>query len=183
MKLKLLTLISAAMLTLIGCAGEKPQNDSDVPDYVLNPPKEAGVIYGTGMAQKANPQMAKEVSDLRAKKEVANVLSQKVSNLMKDFMGESGIGDQAEVTEFTQSITKSVSDVELVGCEIVRRDFINGTMYSLAQYKLDGEMRKLIKSQVEKALTSKQALLSEFRAKQGFEELDKELGKLEKALP
>ena len=77
----------------------------------------------------------------------------------------------------------SVSSVELVGCEIVKREFIDGSMYALAEYKLDGEMRKLIKSQVEKALTSKQALLSEFRAKQGFEALDKELVKLEGTLP
>jgi hypothetical protein len=167
---------------LVSCGGSKPKNDSNIPDYVLNPPKEAGVIYGTGIAKKESAQLAKETADLRAKKEIAAVLGQRVSNLMKDFMGESGI-NHPEVTEFVQSVTKAVSDVDLIGVEIVRRDFVKGNMYSLAKYKLDGEMRKLIQDQVQKSLTSREALLSEFRAKQGFDELDKELKKLESSLP
>ena len=178
---KLLT--GLAVLFLVACGGDTPKNDSDVPDFVLNPPMEKGTIFGTGMAKKANPQLAKEVADVRAKKEIAKAISQKVENLMKDFMGESGIGEAAEVTEFTQSVTKTITDVELVGVQIVRRDFIDGTMYALAKYKLDGEFRKLISKEVEKGLTSRQALLSEFRAKQGFAELDKELKKMENNLP
>ncbi|MFH1762498.1 MAG: hypothetical protein ABIA63_15470 [bacterium] len=108
------------------------------------------------------------------------MLGQKVSNLMKQFMSESGIGETAEVTEFSQSITKSVTDQNLVGVTIDKREFISGTMYSLAVLDLTlADVRDFIKKQVEGSLTSKEALLSEFRAKQGFEELEKELQKLE----
>lgn len=184
--MKAISILSVFFLSLLFVAcggGNPPVNESGAPDFVLNPPVEKGVIFGTGMAQKASQQLAKETADLRAKKEIAKVLGEKVSTLMKDFMGESGIGETAEVTEFVQSVTKSVSNVELIGVEIVRRDYIDGTMYSLAKYSLDGEMRKQIESTVTKNLSSRQALLSEFRAKQGFEELDRELKKLESAQP
>ena len=167
-------------LFLAGCSGPKQVvNDSDMPDFVLNPPKEAGFLFGTGIAEQSSPQLAKETADLRAKKEISNILSQKVSNLMKDFMGQAAVGTGAEVTEFVQSVTKSISEVDLVGCSIEKREYKKGKMYSLARYPLDGAMRDAIKSAVNNAFTSKQALLSEFRAKQGFEDLDKELNKLQ----
>ncbi len=179
--IQVLTVLS--LFLLVACGGSAPVNESEMPDFVLNPPIEKGILFGTGIAKKASPQLAKEVSDLRAKKEIAKILGQKISNLMKDFLGETGIGKGAEITEFTQSVTKAVTEVELVGVTIVRREFINGTTYSLAKYALDGAMRKLINKQVEKSFSNRQALLSEFRAKQGFAELDKELKKLESNQP
>jgi hypothetical protein len=166
---------------LIGCGGEKTmvKNEGDLPDFVLNPPVEAGYIFGTGIATQSSPQLAKETADLRAKKEIAKVLGQKVSNLMKDFMGQAGVGEEAEVTEFVQSVTKSITDVELVGAQIVKREFKGGKMYSLAKYPVDAKARDMIKGEVKKQLSSDEALLSAFRAKQGFENLDKELEKLQ----
>jgi hypothetical protein len=51
-------------------------------------------------------------------------------------------------------------------------------MYSLAKYPLDDSMKKFVNDAVNKSLSSKEALLSQFRAKQGFEELDKQLEKM-----
>jgi hypothetical protein len=170
------------MFFFYGCGGKKttaPQNDSGMPDFVLNPPKEAGFLFGTGIAEQTSPQLAKETADLRAKKEIARVLSEKMSSLMKDYLGQAGIGQEAEVTEFVQSVTKSITDVELIGCAIERREFIAGKMYSLAKFPLDETMRKMIMDVVRKNISSREALLSEFRAKQGFEDLEKELQKLQ----
>jgi len=178
----LVTTGTVCLVLLTGCGGNKaqaPVNESDVPDFVLNPPRQQGVLFGTGIAEQQSMQLAKETADLRAKKEIAKVLGQKVSNLMKDFMGQAGLGDGAEVTEFVQSVSKSVTNVDLVGVTIERREYKNNKMYSLARYPLDGEVQKLIKKIVNDELTSREALLSQFRAKQGFEELEKELAKLE----
>ena len=182
MKLKFFLLVMMTM-ALVACGSSKPQNDSDVPDFVLNPPKAKGIIYGTGISQQESAQLAKTTADSRARQEIAKVLSTKVSSMLEDFMGQLALGENAEVTESVRSVTRSMTKIELVGVEIEKREFIDGTMYSLAKYNLDGEMRKMIKSQVEKALTSKEALLSQFRAKQGFEALDKELSKLQNELP
>ncbi len=171
---------------LSGCGGGKTQgpgagNTSDMPDFVLNPPKQTGVIFGTGIAEQQSAQLAKETADLRARKEIAAVLSQKVSTMLKDYLGQAGIGTNAEVTELSQSVTRAISDVELVGVTIEKREYINGKMYSLAKYPLDDSMKKLVTDAVNKSLSSKEALLSQFRAKQGFEELDKQLDKMKAA--
>jgi hypothetical protein len=177
-----IALFLLAGLLLAGCGGSKtgsaPKNTSDMPDFVLNPPKQAGVLFGTGIAEQQSPQLAKETADLRARKEIASVLSQKVSTMLKDYLGQAGIGQAAEVTELAQSVTRAISDVELVGVVIEKREYINGKMYSLAKYPLDDSMKKLVNDAVNKSLSSKEALLSQFRAKQGFEELDKQLDKM-----
>jgi uncharacterized lipoprotein YmbA len=185
-----LTLLIVAGLLVAGCAGPKPQvaqapaevqaqkNDSEIPDFVLNPPQEAGVLYGTGIAEQQSAQLAKETADLRARKEIATILGQKISTMLKDFLGQAGLGTQAEVTELSQSVTRAITNTELVGVTITKRAYIKGKMYSLAKYPLDDSARKLITDAVSNTLSSKQALLSQFRAKQGFEELDKELDKM-----
>lgn len=181
MRFLTLTIIGLSLMFL-GCGGAKqaaPKDESGMPAFVLNPPSAPGKIYGTGIAKKQSPQLAKEIADLNAKKEVAAVLGTKVSTLTKQFMGESGASNP-EVTEFSQSITKAITDQNLVGVVITERQFVNGTMYSLAVLDLTSQQVKdYVKQQVTNSLTSKEALLSEFRAKQGFEQLDKELDKLE----
>ena len=167
-----------AIFLLSACSSSKPQNDSDIPDFVLNPPTEKGSLFGTGIADQQSSQLAKETADLRAKKEIAKVLSQKVSNLMKDFMSQIGMGEHPETTEYVQSITKSVTDMELNGVQIVRRDYIKGKMYSLAKFSFDNQAMEMIQKMAEQKMASKNALLSEFRAKKGFEELNAELEKL-----
>jgi hypothetical protein len=179
------TLLFAAIL-LAGCGGSKtqaPRNTSDVPDFVLNPPKQAGFLFGTGIAEQQSAQLAKETADLRARKEIATVLSSKISSMLKDFLGQAGIGSGAEVTELANSVTRSITDVELVGVTIEKREYINGKMYSLAKYPLDDSMRKIVTASVNNAFSSREALLSQFRAKQGFEELDKELEKMKAEEP
>jgi len=179
-----ITLLIVAGLLFAGCAGTKPQvaqapkNDSDIPDFVLNPPLEAGFLFGTGIAEQQSAQLAKETADLRARKEIATILSQKISSMLKDFLGQAGLGTDAEVTELSQSVTRAITTTELVGVTVVKRAYIKGKMYSLAKYPLDDAARKLITNAVTSSLTSKAALLSQFRAKQGFEELDKELDKM-----
>ena len=179
--MKVLSVLALVVgLMLVNCGGKQAiKDESGMPSFVLNSPSAKGKIYGTGIAKKASPQLAKEIADLNAKKEIAKVLGQKVSNLTKQFMSESGIGEDAEVTEFSQSVTKSVTDQNLVGVVIEKREFMNGTMYSLAVLDMNSpEIMDFIKKQVEGSLSSKEALLSQFRAKQGFEDLEKELKNL-----
>jgi len=181
MRFLIITLVSAGLF-LMGCGGTQsapPKDESGMPSFVLNPPSAPGKLYGTGIAKKASPQLAKEIADLNAKKEIAQILGQKVSNLTKQFMGESGASNP-EVTEFSQSITKAVTDQNLVGVVVEKREFVGGTMYALAVLDLtNAQVKDFIKQQVTNSLTSKEALLSEFRAKQGFDNLDKELDKMQ----
>jgi hypothetical protein len=165
----------------IGCGGKKtaaPRNDSDVPDFVLNPPKEIGVIFGTGIAEQQSPQLAKETADLRARKEIATILSSKVSSMFKDFLSQAGVGTAAEASELASSVTRSITDVELTGVTIERREYYKGKMYSMAKLAIDANLNVLINNVITNAFSNQESLLTQFKAKQGFEELDKQLDKM-----
>ncbi|MFH0920475.1 MAG: hypothetical protein V1913_08935 [Fibrobacterota bacterium] len=179
----LIVTLATLSLFFVGCGGSKqaapPKDESGMPSFVLNPPSAPGKIYGSGTAKKQSMELAMQIADLNAKVKIAQVLGQKISNMTKQFLQESGI-NSPEATEFSQSVTKAVTDQDLVGVVIEKREFIEGTCYTLAVLDLASpDLKSMVKKKVEGQLTSKEALLSEFRAKQGFEALDKELDKMQ----
>jgi hypothetical protein len=168
----------ACVMFLFGCGGSQKISKSNAPEWFLNPPKAADKLYGVGSAQKQNIQLAKEMSETRAKKEIAQVLSLKVQNLTKDFMSESGIGETAEATEFTQSITKTITDINLEGCTIEKREIIEGAVWTLAVWPINDASRSFLKDKISSELKRRESLYNELQAKKGFDDLDKEIGKL-----
>lgn len=134
-KKNLLPIAAVLSLALVGC-GPKPPAQANVPDFIANPPHEAGKIFGTAEAQKKSFQLAKEVADSRACKEIAQKLGRRVQDLTKDFMEQSGQDKTAEYLEFSNVASKFVTDQNLSGCEIAKRDVRQDadgvTVYSLA---------------------------------------------------
>ncbi|MFP4521572.1 MAG: hypothetical protein ACLFQK_05450 [Fibrobacterota bacterium] len=181
MTVKFLMAAFTVVFFLTGCGGSaSKKGETEMPDFVLNPPQEEGALYGSGVSEQSSEQLAKETADARACKEIAATVGTRVSSVLKDFMGQAGISDTgAEITEFVQSVTKSLTDIELTGCSVVKREQANGKLYSLAKYPLDPKAREMIKGVVKENLSSREALLSSFRAQKGFEELEKELQNLQ----
>lgn len=180
MKLKTLALIAMTTMTTMGmmaCSG----SGSAMPEFMVNPPKADGKIFGSGTAEKSSFQLAKEAADTRACREVGRVLDQRVRSVLKDFMSESGAEvESAEVLEFVESTSKAVTDVQMAGCTIKEREHKEGdahTVYSLAEYDLSAS-KQLVKDMAHKNLATKEALYNRLRADQAFEKLDVELDKL-----
>lgn len=166
-----------ALTSIIACSSSK----TSMPDFMVNPPKAEGKIYGSGEANKNTFQLAKEAADTRACREVGRVLDQRVKSVLKDFMSESGADvNSAEVLEFVESTSKSVTDVQMAGCTIDKREHQEGDshkVYSLAVYDLSAS-KQLVKDMAHKNLATKEALYNRLRADQAFEKLDVELDKL-----
>ena len=172
--MKKLALTLAMGLGLIACGG----GSKSKPDFILNPPKSDGKIFGSGEATKHSFQLAKESADTRACRDVARTLEQRVRSVLKDFMSESGANvDTAESLELVESTSKSVTDLSVSGCRIDKREQDGKTVYSLAVYDIN-QAKDLIKSQIHKNLASKEALYNRMRADDSFKKLDAELDKL-----
>ncbi len=177
-----LTLVALGSLLLIlaGCAGKmesgttEARETRDMPVWSLERPAADGIIYGVGQAKKQNPSLAKTVAAQRAREEVAAAVKIKVESLVKDFMQESGVGERAEALEFTQAVSKGVTDATLTG-SMIKETFIakDGTYFVLVEYSLDEVRRAAIES-----ARQEEALWNEFKAEQGFEALERELEKL-----
>ena len=182
MKYRILAI--ALALILVGC-GSNPQpvrsgsteeiitkkpiySTTGLPEWFLNPPQAEDVYYGVGTAKKQNPSLAKKTATARARDEIAQAVQVEVNTMLKDFMQESGVGNNAQALEFTESVSKQVASVSLSGSIIEKTDIgRDGTIYVLVKYSVDGA-RQAALAEVKK----QEALYNEFKAEQSFDELE-----------
>ena len=173
-------IITIAMMLLVGCASTgsgstESRGSSDMPSWFLVPPTAEDALYGVGQAKKQNPSLAKQTATARARTEISQAVNVKVASLLKDFMQESGIGDNAQATEFSQAVTKQVTSNSLKGATIkeayVAKD---GTIYILVEYSLNSVRQNALD-----AAKKEEALYNEFKAKQGFDDLEKAISDLD----
>jgi len=178
-KLVVLFALLGVVLMMVNCGGGKPPAKvNDIPKWYLNPPQTEDAIYEAGDAAKQSMGLAKEAADARARDAISRTIEVKVSNMLKNFMQESGIGEDAEALEFTSSVSKQISNNVLNGARIVKREMkTEGTLYhaySLAEYNLNS----LIQETLSEAKKQK-ALYNEAKANLSFDDLEKEIQKLE----
>ncbi len=177
-KLVVLFVLVALSLVMMNCGGGKAKVE-DIPKWYLNPPMAEDAMMEAGDAVKHSMGLAKEAADARARDAIARAIEVKVNTMFKGFMQESGIGEDAEALEFTSSVSKQVTANVLRGCRIVKRDMRpEGTLYhaySLAQYDLNSLVQETLN-----AARKQKALYNEAKANLSFQELEKEIEKLEK---
>jgi LPP20 lipoprotein len=159
-----------------------PEQAQCIPDWTVNPPSAEDGIYGNGQAKMQIASLSKKAADQRARDEIVSSIEIKVSTMVKDFMQQSGIGDAAQALQFSQSVSKGVSSHVLYGCKIVKRKVCpDGTWHSLALWPISNaeKLKKEINDQSKKLVKNEYALYNEFKAKNGFQDLQKELDKLD----
>ena len=153
-----------------------------IPEWEVNPPSAEDGVYGSGLAKMNMAALSKTAADQRARQEVVMAIEVKVQAMVKDFMQQAGIGDAAQALQFSQSVGKSISSQVLQGCKIVKRKVCpDGTWHSLALWPIGNanQLKKSIDQQSKKLVKNEYALYNEFKAKNGFESLQKELDKLD----
>ena len=178
-RILILVVLIPLVLMLVSCGGGKPKAKmQDIPDWYLNPPQAEDVLYEAGDAAKMSMALAKEASDSRARDGIARAIEVKVSNMLKNFMQQSGMGEDADALEFTSSVSKQVANTVLRGCRITKREMkVEGSQYhsySLAEYNLNS----LIQETLNQAKKQK-SLYNEAKANLSFDDLEKEIDKLE----
>lgn len=181
----------SGVLLFAGCAAQqakpapapKPAEPAQcIPDWQVNPPSAEDGVYGTGIAKMKDAALSKKASDSRARDEVAQSIQVKVQTMMKDFLQQAGIGEEAQALQFSQSVSKQISSQVLYGCKIVKRKVCpDGTWHSLALWPINqaSQLKNEIASQAKEQIKNEYALYNEFKAKNGFEELQKELDQLD----
>lgn len=190
-KLLMFSLVVTLILALGACGGDVeddgPEEDtsstadgdagSDYPDWFLNPPSAEDALYAIGVARKDNPQLALDTATARARNEIARIVRVKVSTMTKDFMEEAGVSGESKSTEFTQVVSKQIADNTLSGST---RDKVHvdkttdpDTFYVLVKLNLAD-----MSGSIEQIMRDNAAAYARLQAKKGFDELEKELKKL-----
>ena len=174
--MKKLIITTLMLLILVACAGTgsgstEERGSSDAPSWFLMPPTAENALYGVGQAKKQNPSLAKQTATARARTEISQAVNVKVTSMLKDFMQESGVGDNAQALEFSEAVTKQVTDNSLKGA-VIKEAYAakDGTIFILVEYSLDSVRKDAVN-----AAKREEALYNEFKAQQGFNELEKSL--------
>jgi len=177
-------IISLVIIMVIsGCASKPPvtsviqtvekdrPSTRGLPDWFLNPPSAEDAYYGVGSAKMSNLERSRKRAESSARNELATTVETKVAYMIKDYAQESGAGDHPGVVDFVEIISKQVANQALAGSKHVKSDVgPDGTVYRLYTYPLKSVIDNSIA-----AARKEEALYNEFKARQGFEALEKEL--------
>ncbi len=181
-----LMMLVLTVLTVSSCGGTSEPKEKTIanedqsvnyPDWFLTPPKAADAIYSIGIAQKATMQLSMDIATSSARDEVSRVVGVKVSNMIKNFMEQAGVNEESQYTEFSQTVSKQISDNTLSGSQREKM-FIDNTTKPQTVYVLVKLNLADMSGSIDALMKKQAAAYSQLRANKGFEDLTKELQSL-----
>jgi len=147
----------------------------DLPSWYASPPNDEFSIYAAGTATSTDLQFAEDKAVLGAKRSLADRINSKLSSKMKEFLSESGAGENTQVMAESERVTSNlITEVNLSGYTITEKKFIPAGQqyraYVLLQYPL-GSANRILVDQVNK----NSLLQGKARASKAFQELEKDI--------
>ncbi|MDD5771902.1 MAG: LPP20 family lipoprotein [bacterium] len=151
----------------------------DAPKWVTTSQVEGGIAaVGIAKVGKAGMSFARTEALANGRNELARMMELKVKNMVKSFMNVTGVGNGEMVDRVSADVSKQVASQTLNGTTL-RDSWASPKDNLYVLIVIDNELaKKSIKDQVETSFKNEQALWQEFKAKNGQDELDKEVNKL-----
>lgn len=190
-KLFLLSLMAVMAFSMVSCGSSDdpvdPEEDDEeierprgnYPEWFLDPPNASDTLYAIGIAEKQTLQLALDTATARARNEIARIVKVKVSTMTKDFLEEAGVTGESVSTEFTQVVSKQVSDNTLTGT-MRDKTFVDdsdperSTVFVMVRLSLAD-----MSGAIEEVMKNNAAAYARLQANKGFEDLENELKKLD----
>ena len=194
---RLTTIAALAAVALAGCSSPEPgtpawtaeqarkkeearvesvkDSVSDLPSWYGSPPSDEHSIYAPGTATSTDLQFALDKAILAAKRSLADRVNSKLSAKMKEFVSESGTGENAQVLSESERVTSNlITEVNMAGYAVTERKIVPSAgqyrAYVLVQYPL-GSANRLLVDQVRK----NDLLQGKLRSSKAFQELEKDI--------
>ena len=96
---------------------------SNMPDWCLNLPSSDMALYRCGIGESSNLNMARNRAALDAKRGLADSIESQISSRMEDFLNATGTGDNEEVRQRSEVVTKNVTvEAQLVGYKEIKAE-------------------------------------------------------------
>jgi len=181
-----LLLGTLTFLFIIGCGGSKQEVTPDknkgsilnLPDWFVDPPKDPGYLFATANATSPDLRVAISSAEQRGRGSIALQLEQRTDALVKDFLEQAGVGEDADVVGQFKEVSKSVASQIM---NLLRRKKLEprqkGTLYEtyvLMELPIGDEKAALLQN-----IKKDRHLYDRFRANQAFQELEEEVEKLQ----
>ena len=171
--MKKLVFTTLSIIMLVGCAsnrsGSTEETSTKTPEWWFNPAASETHFFAFGQAKKQNPSLAQKIATQRARDDISNQVKSNVQNEIRDYMQESGLGENAQALEFSENTTVAISNNGLQGAIPDKyAKMKDGTVYVRVSYSKDGVDKALLN-----AAKREEALYNEFKASQAFDRLEK----------
>jgi len=169
-----------ATLLFVACAGPSKNLSKEgcIPEWFLNVPKDPNYFYAAKTDKSQDLQLALDKATASARAEIAKQVEAHVKTLEKKFNEEVGNLNNPEVSQHFSSVIKIIASTTLTGSRVIKRQVCekeNGYQaYVLLEYPL-GAANKALVEQIRKD----KILYDRYRASKGYDELDKEVQKLD----
>jgi uncharacterized protein (DUF1778 family) len=174
-RIAVLALLALSMLA--SCMTKQEKKNEKYANWYLNPPQEEDAIFAVGVSSNKNPQMAMERATSKARADISNSIKIRVSTMTKDFLEEAGAAEVSSTTQFTQVVSKQISDNVISGSGIIATHVDESTsppkFYVLMKIDIVD-----VSDQIDSVLAANSAAYAKLQAKKGFDELAKELKSL-----
>jgi len=180
---KLLLGMLLLVLLVFGCAskGVTKVGNIELPDWYLNPPKDANYIFGKATSTSQDLQLAIDKAKQEARLDIAENLESHIMALVKKFDEEvGGVEDSEFLTQFTK-VSKNVVDQTLVGSREnktkVKQEGKGYRAFVLMEFPVGKAREELLKQLYS---SENNQLYTRFRASQSFQDLKEEIDSLRK---
>lgn len=180
MKKNLLLAIMLVMVAVVGFAAGTQETEevqetlvvSDLPDFVLNPPKAENAIYGVGYAKLARTDQSMSVAKSRARVDIARQIGVQIQSVMNDYFQVAGTSENAQTIEFVESVTREVTNQKLQNT-VVEQQFQtpDGGFWVLMSFSKDATVAAFEES-ANNFVRNDEAAYSEFKAREAAAMLD-----------
>jgi len=153
----------------------------DLPSWYISQPTDEFSIYAAGTGTSSDLQFAEDKAVLGAKRALADRINSKLSSKMKEFLSESGAGENTQVQAESERVTNNlITEVNLSGYTVTQKKIIPAGQqyraYVLLQYPL-GSANRILVDQVNK----NSVLQGKVRASKAFQDLEKDIQDARKA--
>lgn len=169
-KIALLSLVVITVALLGSCAS---WDSRDLPEFVKNPPVVSDGFYGVGYAKQANLQLSIKVAETRARSDIANQIGVTIQEIVQLYSQESGVGNDTQVLEFAEIVTRQVTDQIVEGAVMVSRHPMNdGGVWVLAKYdtnRFKEVISEAVQQTAETFSRTEEAAFTEWKAEKAFD--------------
>lgn len=147
----------------------------DLPSWFTSPPVDEYSVYAPGTAISSDLQFAEDKATLGAKRVLADRINGKLSSKMKEFLSESGVGENSQIYAESERVTSNlITEVNVSGYNVTQKKFVpTGTQYRayvLLQYPL-GNANRMLLDQIKK----NSLLEGKVRASKAYQELESDI--------
>jgi len=158
------------VMSMTGC-GKSPR--------LFEIPEDPNYLWASKTATSRTAEVALDKATETARLELVSQMQIKIEGMFKRFYEEIGVGEDAEMLDYAQRVSRSVVSEVLKDSRVVRQDYVKEGM-SYRAFVLATVSSGQMYEELDKKLQEKEQTYTRFKATEAFKDLEQEIERYEK---